>query len=187
MLSTITVAQEQSHESDIVITEIMFNPKSTLDAIGEYFEVVNIGSHAISLKGWLIKDLGGEDLIIDEEIIIEPNHYYIFGASDVIAHNGGVVVDYVYGSKLSFDNNEDAILLINAEGELMDVVIYHVKHFFSNVDGASIYLENNLLNNTVMKHWKLSEAPIVQLGEDFGSPGKENFPTYASKILEEKK
>jgi len=55
LLSVAAAAHAQRSAPDVVISEVMADPRAVSDARGEWFEVHNRGRAAVSLRGWTIR------------------------------------------------------------------------------------------------------------------------------------
>jgi endonuclease/exonuclease/phosphatase family metal-dependent hydrolase len=156
-------------DSSIVISEIMINPSAVSDSYGEWFEVVNMTDMAINLQGWTIKDGDENGHIINNignTLLISPGEYIVLSRNNDFSINGGLISDYVYEG-ISFSNSEDAILLMNVEGEIIDEVQY--TNSWPILSGSSIEIHDLNLNNNDNFNW-FSATSIYGDG-DFGTPG----------------
>jgi hypothetical protein len=160
-----------------VINEIMINP--TFNGIFEYprewFELYNNGPTSVDLQNWRVHDrnVGGQSFAIVSPLIIPPNGYAVLGFSNNLGVNGGVVVDYVYGSIFNaflLDNGVDAIILRDQYEREVDRVDWNST--FPIVEGYSMALKNPNLDNNVGSNWCSSGARIPQ--GDRGTPGLPN-------------
>ncbi len=109
----------------VIFTEFMPDPKSVTDVDGEWFEVKNVGADKVNLNGCRIADLGNNKHVINAggPLIIEPGQHLVFGRVADPAVNGGVPVDYYYGSGMSMANDEDELIL-ECGGVVIDMVAY---------------------------------------------------------------
>ena len=156
-------------DSSIVISEIMINPSAVSDSYGEWFEVVNMTDMTIDLQGWTIKDGDENGHIINNignTLLISPGEYIVLSRNNDFSINGGLISDYVYEG-ISFSNSEDAILLMNVEGEIIDEVQY--TNSWPILSGSSIEIHDLNLNNNDNFNW-FSATSIYGDG-DFGTPG----------------
>ena len=156
-------------DSSIVISEIMINPSAVSDSYGEWFEVVNMTDMTIDLQGWTIKDGDENGHIINNignTLFISPGEYIVLSRNNDFSINGGLISDYVYEG-ISFSNSEDAILLMNVEGEIIDEVQY--TNSWPILSGSSIEIHDLNLNNNDNFNW-FSATSIYGDG-DFGTPG----------------
>ena len=153
-------------QGDIVINEIMQNPKAVFDAYGEWFEFYNTTDADIDLSGCVIKDVISDFHTINS-LIAPANSYSVLGQNGDINQNGGAVVDYVYfGTTLG--NSSDQIIL-ECNGIEIDRVEYGPEFQFPNPNGASMSLASPALDNNVGANWCLSVS-VFGTG-DKGTPG----------------
>ncbi len=109
---------------DLVITEIMANPKGK-DSGHEWFEIYNASSSKQILTGLILRqEYGQNDKVKTKEhkvkgsLTLNPGAYFVFG------DNSTDFVNYNYGSGLADWNNNSAILTILCEGTVIDSINY---------------------------------------------------------------
>jgi len=155
----------------LVINEIMIKPDSITDSDGEWIEVANIGTTAVNLKDWIVKDEDSDTHTIRDSLVIPVGGFVVLAANANMALNDNVPVDYEY-SGILLANGGDEILLVSPTGELVDVVRWGGAYDFPIEPGASIALIDPLLDNRRSKNWK---ASTVYYGQwNMGTPGTEN-------------
>jgi DNA/RNA endonuclease YhcR with UshA esterase domain len=155
---------------EIIITEIMPNPKAVSDTNGEWFEIYNSSSSTINLIDCEIKDAGTNSFTITDNLNIDPESYLVFGRKEDTTINGGLTVNYTYAS-FTLANTVDQIILICA-GQEIDKVEYSKALGFPLPDGASLMLPDLILDNNVGANWCISSTPYGD--GDMGTPGSEN-------------
>ena len=155
----------------LVINEIMNNPSAVSDSDGEWFEIYNNGDASHDLNGWTIKDNNASH-IINNSILIHPGDYKIFSNNSNQNSNGGVVVDYEYGS-ITLANSGDEIVLIDPSGTVFDSVAYDNGITFPDPNGASMALVHPDSNNTIGTNWQ--ESTTAYGDGNLGTPGLPNF------------
>lgn len=158
-------------QGDVIICEIMANPKLVDDSQGEWFEMYNNTSNSINLNGWSIADNGSNFHIISGDILVESGRVVVLARNEDTETNGGVSADYQWGS-FQLANSDDEIILLDNESNEIDRVEYNTDNNWPVVDGRSMVL--NLTNpnddNNIAASW--SEEPEVMYNStDFGSPG----------------
>ena len=129
----------------LVITEVMQNPSSVTDGLGEWFEVYNPGSVQVDMAGWWLTDLGTNSHQIDpkEPLVVAPGAYVVLGIHPDPVINGGVPVDYAYAT-FSLSNGADAIQL-SWQAVLIDAVVYDGGPEFPDPIGATMTLDRTPL------------------------------------------
>jgi len=157
-------------EGDIVINEIMQNPKKVSDAKGEWFEVYNTTNHDIDLENCVISDSGDNFHIINQTLIVPAAGYAVLGINDNSNQNGGVDVDYKYSTFVLSNSDDEVILTCN--GVEIDKVEYDGGPGFPNPIGASMILADPNLDNNLGSNWCESSSSFGK--GDLGTPGSQN-------------
>jgi hypothetical protein len=159
---------------DLIVSEIMQNPKIVTDANGEWYEIYNDSGWDVDLLGLITLDLGTEVHVITASVIVPAGDYAVIaGKSDPLI-NGGILVDYAWGSGFSLGNADDEIVLANGTG-VIDMVAWDGGPTFPDPDGASMSLDSAALN-TVLNDLGTSwcAATDVMPSTDLGTPGAPN-------------
>ena len=164
----------------LIITEIMKDPKMAGDIAGEWFEVVNISTEQLTLNGWKISDLGGDEHVIqsNSDLLVEPGEIFVLGNNSDFNANGGVVVGYEFAG-FTLGNGGDEVILTLPDGTVMDAVHY-TNDEFPDIPGRALSLEPTAFDheaNDDPANW-CSSAGMMANG-DSGSPGFVN-PTCAA-------
>ena len=161
----------------LIVTEIMQNPSSVGDGDGEYFEVYNTTDSPIDMQGWLIKSLtiSTKDHVIGSTLVVPAKGYVILGINSDIATNGGVTVDYQYGSNFYLGNSSDSIAL-DCGGSIIDSLSWDNGATFPDPNGKSMELATDkytATDNDSGANWAEASSLIVTDG-DLGTPGAVN-------------
>jgi hypothetical protein len=154
------------------ITEIMQNPRSVSDSVGEWWELYNPTGSAVDLEGWTIRDDDTDSHVIDRSLIIEPGGYLVFGRVADPAVNGGFTPDYVTGNDILLHNNFDELVLVDDRGIRIDRVKWDDGRTFPDPTGASMSLAALGANNAVGSNW--CAATTTYGTSDRGTPGAPN-------------
>ena len=172
---TPSVTPVKANPGDVVINEIMQNPKALADEKGEWFEVHNPTNHAIDLNGWTIKDAGSEHHRISngEPLRLPAGGYLVLGRNADSSSNGGVLIAYRYAG-FTLGNTDDEIILLDGAGTEIDRVAYDGGLSFPDPDGASMQLIRPDLDNSSGANWRISSDPWPGSAGDHGSPGTPN-------------
>ncbi|MFC2088651.1 lamin tail domain-containing protein [Calditrichota bacterium] len=161
----------------IIITEIMQNPTTSNDYDGEWFEVYNPGGSGVNINGWTIKDNGSNTHTINNggSLTVPVGGFLVLGRVGNTSTNGGVPLDYVYGTSITLNNTSDALILENVSLDEIDRVEWDNGATFPNPDGASMVFtglpsgeNNNGLNWTTAI---AREPNFIGTSGDLGSPG----------------
>jgi hypothetical protein len=162
----------------IVITEMLLNPDSSSDLKGEWFEIFNSGTTAVDMTGWTLQDGSGSSLGVHYisatygTIVIQPGQYLVLGQIKDTTVNGGVTLDYVYGTGFFMANDEDEIILKDDKGEVVDAVGYNTSNGWSIPTGASLSLKDVALDNNDPKSWCVETGAWSGSAGDKGTPGQ---------------
>ncbi len=160
----------------LVITEIMNNPSYVSDTDGEWFEVYNSSDAAIDMMGMIVRDDGTNSFTISSSLIVPSHGYVVLGNNDDQGTNGGVQVDYDYGSQFQLANSDDEVIIETAGSEIIDEVWYDGGPDFPDPTGASMSLDPskyNVTDNDDGSNWCEATSYIVS-GGDKGTPGALN-------------
>jgi hypothetical protein len=162
---------------DLFITEIMQNPAGVLDPSGEWFEIYNNSDRTLVLNGLqLYSTLDGDwhQVSSPDLLLVDPDGYFVFGIEEDPFTNGGVTVDYVY-EDLGLNNEIDEIV-IEADGVLIDAVVWDDGDVFPDPDGRSMALDPAYYGadlNDDGTYWCQGTVRWAT-ASDFGSPGDQN-------------
>ncbi len=175
-LFTISLGFSQE-PGDIIITEIMQNPDAVSDSNGEYFELYNTTAFDIDIDGWTIKDLGSNSHIINNggPLNVPAGGYAVLGKNGDTMTNGGVTVDYAFGSGMVLGNSDDEIILETPGALLIDQVNYDGGATFPNPAGASMNLDlskYDVTDNDSGDNW--CDSTLAFGAGDLGNPGSVN-------------
>ncbi|GAA0855319.1 ExeM/NucH family extracellular endonuclease [Aliiglaciecola litoralis] len=154
---------------NLVITEIMQNPRAVSDSNGEYFEVLNTGVIAANMNGWTIRDDGSDSHTITEDVYVPAGTYAVFTNNSDTASNGGFEALYEY-SGMFIGNGSDEIILQRPDTSIEDIVEYDNGNTFPDPNGASMTLISAALDNNVGANWFAENVETYGDG-DFGTPG----------------
>ena len=158
----------------IIINEIMNNPLAVADADGEWIELYNPTGSDININGLTLTDEGSDTHIINNggTLNLPARGYLVLARNADSLTNGGVNVDYAYGSDISFADGADKIVLKHPTGLDMDRVEYDGGPLFPDPNGASMALSEPRLDNNDGSSWCTSTAPFGD--GDAGTPGAVN-------------
>lgn len=166
--------QQQQPMARIEITEIMTDPAAVYDNDGEWFELYNREAEAVDINGWTIRDFDTNVHVINNgaPLLIPAHGYLVLGRRADPATNGGVRVDYAYGSSMVLYNAADEVVLVDPNGVIVDQVAYDGGRAFPDPEGASMSLRSLVLRNDVGAHWCVANTPYGD--GDGGTPGAPN-------------
>jgi uncharacterized repeat protein (TIGR01451 family) len=175
----------------LVINEVFVNPGGMItDANGEWFELYNAGRFPVNLQNFLINDSGaplatpGEECFevdsnrcyrtpftVATNLTMEPGAYLVFGNTKDTALNGGVPVDYAYGSAMSLVNSVDSIRIRTpaATGALKIDKTQYASAAVSAQNGVSRELKNPALDNSNLDGSNWADASVTSV---YGAGGR---------------
>ena len=169
--------------NDIVINEIMYAPST---GEPEWVELLNKSTSTINLKNWKIKDnTTSQATISNTDLFLEPDSFLVISNNSSISNFYNVSSKLVIISFPALNNTDDAVVIKDSNGFVIDSVYY-----FSSWGGSSgrslerIYVDSNSL---LQSNWKTS-AGITK-----GTPGRKNsvspknFDLSISNLLFDKK
>ena len=162
---------------DLVINEIMQNPRQVADAVGEWFEIYNATpDQVLDLAGLTIVDMGNDDFRIPSSPprLLGPGEFFVLGRSADQGENGGVEVDYAFGGAMQLANGDDEIIIMDGS-TVIEMVFWDGGPVFPDPNGASMSLDpgaTDTRSNDFGLYW--CEAVSTYGDGDQGTPGATN-------------
>ena len=151
---------------DLVITELMIDPKALPDAEGEWIELYNATDLTLELRDCQLDD-GAKSLHDIPVVLVEPFAYFTIAREP----EPGFVADLVV--PLALTNSADSIAIV-CGGQEIDRVSYDKAEDFAIRSGASLALDPEQLDahaNDMASAWCEGTA---EFAGDLGSPGFPN-------------
>lgn len=158
---------------DLVISEIMVDPKLSEDASGEWFEVQNSSSVDLNLSGLTVEDASGNQSVVLQPFLLAPGEFKVFGVDVLPSVNGGIVVDLVY--TLPEFSDVSGTLRLLSDAVLVDEITWGTNSQL--IPGAALSLHPTFMtsvDNDDQTLW--CPSSIVLPNGDFGTPGATNPP-----------
>jgi hypothetical protein len=161
----------------LVINEVMTNPSglTTSDVDLEWFEVYNAGRLPVQMQNMLIADSAGSGRrpyhVIASSLLVPAGGYAVLGMSTNSTANGGVPVDYAYGTALSF-TALDALKISRAYAASDTLTLDRTQYAsaaISGQTGVSRELKNPALDNANMDGSNWASASVTSV---YGSGGR---------------
>lgn len=164
-----TVAVSAEVQPLLVINELLANPGGTItDASGEWFEVYNAGKFPVEMQGMLIADSAASGRrpyhVIASPLTVPAGGYVVLGNTTNTTNNGGVPVDYAYGSAMAFANSLDALKISRAYGASDTLTIDRTQYASAAIsaqNGISRELKNPALDNSNMDGSNWADALVT--------------------------
>ena len=86
---------------NVVINEVMPDPATTADELGEWFEIYNAGTEAVDLQGWSIASNNDASHVIGASLVVQPGAYAVLARRGNDVNGGGINPAYVYSTQTS--------------------------------------------------------------------------------------
>lgn len=154
----------------LVINEFLADPSVSADASGEWIEIHNRGSSAVNLQNFRLASNNDAVHTIAGSVNVPAGGYVVMGRDANTANNGGVTLNYSYGTAITLANAGDWIALRDGSGATIDSVNYT-----STTAGVAWGVKDPALDNTTVgtaSNWTLQTSPFG--AGDKGTPGKIN-------------
>jgi len=101
-------ASGETHEpgvGDVLITEIMMDPSSVSDQLGEWVELSNVSEHILDLSGLMITDEGQNMAVLPNGTLLEHGQRLVVGRSSDSTQNGGLDIDVDVAADMTLNNS----------------------------------------------------------------------------------
>ena len=153
----------------LVINEVMADPNSVTDDMGEWFEVHNWGSTSINLLNYTIASANDPLLTISASVTVPAGGYAVLARNGTKRKNGGVTASYVYGTTLTLANATDWLAIRDASGATVDSV-----NWSSTTAGTTWGVRDPSADNAAVgsANWQLATSTYGS--GDKGTPGARN-------------
>ena len=161
-------ANECTPPANIVITEVMQNPNAVADDLGEWFEVMNLGSGTVDVGGWTIADDDTDLHVITESVPVGAGERVVLAAVADAALNGGVDAAYAYGSDIALDNGWDELSLLDPAGLRSVRIRWDDGQTFPDPTGATMSIIDPAGDAELAENWCTAGSSFG--AGDLGSP-----------------
>lgn len=168
--ATAALTADTLQAGQVVVTELMIDPTKVSDANGEWFEMYNPFAMEIDPNGLVVESQTGsslESFTVHGASSIQPGDYFVLGRNANPATNGGVTVDYAWGTALSFGNTADFLRISNPAGDMLAQISWT-----SAPSGKSLEMKTANLPSLTQGNY-VPAGSTYGLG-DFGTPGMTN-------------
>jgi len=163
----------ETGDHGLVLNELLVDPVSLPDALGEWVEIFNASDESIDLSGFALQ--GSEEeactLFPGEPTMLAPAQYTVIARVAEAIQNGGVAADFGCGLGLSLENSSDTLSLIAPDGTTVDQVNYGPG--YPLLPGASLARKNPYLPAGSPESWQDGHNTFG-FGLDRGTPGAPN-------------
>ncbi|WP_170136242.1 hypothetical protein [Nannocystis exedens] len=164
---------------EVVLVELMIVPRELSDFEAEWFELKNVGERHLDLDGCTLARNNGNPVPIDAggPLLLAPGELLLFGRTTDKALNGGLELDYVYGTDALTLNNTNGVLTLACDDLVIDSVEY-AAGLWPYGTGDALALDpghEDAVANDSPDVWcraLVEYAPPM----NYGSPGQQNPP-----------
>ncbi|MFY0627651.1 MAG: lamin tail domain-containing protein [Reichenbachiella sp.] len=168
------ILPEAANFNDIIINEILFNPKP---GGVDFVELVNRSEKIIDLQGWYIGDKRNNmRTISNDHYLLNPGEFFVATSDATILatyYPGGDPSRYYeVNSFPSFNDDQDSVLLMNENWVEMDELYYSSDFHFAllnNDEGVSLERISVIAPSNQPDSWRSAASSV-----GYGTPGKRN-------------
>lgn len=183
-LSAVFALPVQAEEEEIKLSEVLFNPRP--NGV-DFVEIYNDSDKYISLKGWQIARLDGEeidaDVIFEEELVLTPNQYLVLTTDkDILLTNYPKAQTenlLEIASMPAYNDDEGTILILDSNDDVKDEFFYKEEYHFNlleSVDGVSLERVSFSQPNNA-DNWRSASST-----EGYATPGYLNSQSFRSDV-----
>jgi hypothetical protein len=164
---------------DIIINEILFNPKPT--AV-DYVEIYNRSNKIVNLKDVYIANrssstnaLGGLHRLTTDNLLMFSSDFFVISESGVIVkqnYHAKNIDNFIDVTMPSFPNDAGVVVILNSQGRILDELHYSSKWHFALIDNEEgISLERIDYNKATQNKDNWASAASTA---NFGTPSYQN-------------
>ena len=162
---------------ELVFTEIMRNPQGE-DVGKEWVELRNTTADWLSLDQCTFSRSTASHMIVGAPVVaVRPGAVFVLAQGADTTTNGGVAVDYAYGTSLELGNTSDRVTL-ECGGAVIDGVVWDDALGWPDGTGKAMSLDPaaiDAVENDAVGNWCDASEPYGD-GANLGSPGAANPP-----------
>ena len=162
--------------SQLLITEIMYNPpESGTDSL-EYIEVYNAGPAAVDMNGFNLIFANAVRYTFSSPYSLSPNSVVVFAVNaGAVMRNFDLTFMPFQWNSSGLSNSGTTVVLRDLDNDTLDLVTYANSWISgANALGASINFCPSIANNNISSNWFASQdstGNIINSQELIGSPG----------------
>lgn len=178
------ILPESAVVGDILLNEILFNPKS---GGVDFVEVYNTSEKFLSLKKWSLANVDNEvavDLhVIQGSLVIAPKSFLVFTPDPTILkshYSKTIDAACVTATLPSMNDDEGSIALVDSLSNVMDFFLYQNDYHVAFLkDDEGVSLERVSLTSTTnnANNWRSASQH-----ENFATPGYKNSASTDGKV-----
>jgi hypothetical protein len=161
----------------LVITEIMRDPDSIMDANGEWFEIYNASGITLNLNGLRFMDDGSNAFTVGRSIVLGPGEYAVFANTSGALGTGSSPTFVFSAASMALGNSADELIIMAGTVEVDRV---EWTGAFPSVAGRAMSLKpafTTFTGNDSSSNW--CDAGTRFATGDYGTPGAAN-PTEST-------
>lgn len=179
---------EQADSFDVVVNEILFNPKS--DGV-DYVELYNRSNKIINIKNLFIANLNALNEIDNispiatEDILFFPKDYVLLTTNASVVKRGYLTKNperiIQVNALPSFNDDEGNVLVMNEQGKILDQLKYNEDWHFKlieNTEGISLERINYNQKTQDENNWHSAASSA-----GYGTPGYKNSQNISGENL----
>ena len=179
---------EQTDSFDVVVNEVLFNPKS--DGV-DYVEIYNRSNKIINLKNLFISNLNAFNeidnisQITTEDILFFPKDYFVITENGAAIKRGYLTTNpegiLQVNTLPTFNDDEGNVILLNEQGEKLDHLKYDENWHFKLIENREgISLERIDYNQKTQEenNWHSASSSA-----GYGTPGYKNSQNISDEYL----
>ncbi|MFH1195727.1 MAG: lamin tail domain-containing protein [bacterium] len=169
----LTVLPKPENYNDVVINEIMYDPKTNEP---EWIEIYNNSGETINLKNWRVRDLSSSAVISTTDYFFLPNTFLVLADNIDVTNFYTIPSDVVVLNLPSLNNDADNVIIRNPANRDIDSVAY--LGAWGGGNGKSlerIYINDNSNDS---QNWGTAKNDLG------GTPGAENSVVPKQRDLE---
>jgi hypothetical protein len=175
------VLPEAAQAGDVLINEILFNPRT---GGVDFIEVFNNSNKYISLKKWTLTNFennlpANPKVISSAGLAMSPKSFLVF-TSDVTvlkSHYPKTIENVCLVNTLpSMLDNAGSVALVDSLGNIIDHFLYHENYHLASLtikDGVSLERISFLVSSNNVSNWESGSE-----SENFATPGYKNSASY---------
>lgn len=180
---------EPADSLDIVINEVLFNPRSGGE---DFVEIYNVSDKYINLNNWMIANAEFEAnnaltlntirTFAEYDLVLSPQDYLVLTGDNIVLieqYPLGREDNFIELSSLpSYPNESGVVVLLNNNREAIDHFSYDESYhspLLDNVDGISLERVSATENSNNPDNWKSAVAAV-----GYATPGYENSQSRSS-------
>ena len=162
--------------SQLMITEIMYNPPETGTDSLEYIEVYNAGPAAVDMNGYNLIFANAVRYTFSTPYLLSPNSVVVFAVNaGAVMRNFDLTFMPIQWISSGLSNSGTTVVLRDLDNDTLDLVTYANSWVTgTNALGASMCFCPSTMDNNLSTSWFASQdstGTIINTKELIGSPG----------------